>query len=139
VIRLRPAESDALKQISATLTNCVTATPFLFRLACVIVLVSAPGVFSLDWLYREQRFAKNREAPLEGFLRRLFLLSAVVARCEPAGGHDTLRVGEAIIHIESDADLPLPRLSSRIGSTGGCRGEHYFGHFLSRVFTLDPC
>jgi hypothetical protein len=37
----------------------------------------------------------------------LSLLFAVVARCEPAPTEDTLQIGPATIHIESDPGLPL--------------------------------
>jgi putative oxidoreductase len=42
------AESDALKQIFSDPDKFVSATPFLFLEACVIVLVFGPGKFSLD-------------------------------------------------------------------------------------------
>jgi hypothetical protein len=45
---------------------------------------------------------------LKSFCVALCLLSAIIARCGPATGQDTLQVGKAIIHIESDPDLPLP-------------------------------
>jgi len=46
---------------------------------------------------------------LKGCCVALCLLSAVIARCGPAGGLDTLQIGESVIHIGSDPDLPLPR------------------------------
>jgi putative oxidoreductase len=44
------AEIDSVKHIFSDPDKFVTATPFLFLLACVIILVFGPGVFSLDWL-----------------------------------------------------------------------------------------
>lgn len=50
IIAYVTAESAALKSIVSDPDKFVTATPFLFLLACVIVLVFGPGVFSVDWL-----------------------------------------------------------------------------------------
>ncbi len=50
IIAYATAEADAVKQIFSDPDKFVSATPFLFLLACVIVLVFGPGVFSLDWL-----------------------------------------------------------------------------------------
>jgi putative oxidoreductase len=44
------AEIDKVKHIFSNPDKFVTADPFLFLLACVIVLVFGPGIFSLDWL-----------------------------------------------------------------------------------------
>jgi putative oxidoreductase len=44
------AEKDALNHIFSDPDKFVSATPFLFMLACVIILVFGPGVFSMDWL-----------------------------------------------------------------------------------------
>jgi putative oxidoreductase len=50
VIAYMTAESEALRSVFKDPDKFVSATPFLFLLACVIVLVFGPGVFSLDWL-----------------------------------------------------------------------------------------
>src|SRR5580698_8891883 len=42
------AESDAAHAIFSNPDKFVTATPFLFLLTCVIVLIFGPGCFSLD-------------------------------------------------------------------------------------------
>jgi putative oxidoreductase len=62
VIAYVTAESDALKQIFSDPDKFVTATPFLFMLACIIVLVFGPGVFSLDWLIGKAVCKKSRGA-----------------------------------------------------------------------------
>ena len=50
IIAYVTAESDSLKKIFSDPDKFVTATPFLFMLACLIVLAFGPGVFSLDWI-----------------------------------------------------------------------------------------
>ncbi len=50
IIAYVTAESDALKQIFSDPDKFVSASPFLFMLACIIVLAFGPGVFSLDRL-----------------------------------------------------------------------------------------
>ena len=59
VIAYLTAESTTLKQIFSDPDKFVTATPFLFMLACIIVLAFGPGVFSLDWLIEKTVPAKN--------------------------------------------------------------------------------
>lgn len=44
------ADLDAVKAIGSDPDQFVTATPFLFLLACVIILVFGPGKFSVDHL-----------------------------------------------------------------------------------------
>jgi len=44
------AESDGLKQIFSDPDKFVSAAPFLFLEACVVVLAFGPGKFSADWL-----------------------------------------------------------------------------------------
>jgi putative oxidoreductase len=48
VIAYLTAESDAAHAIFSNPDKFVTATPFLFLLTCVIVLIFGPGCFSLD-------------------------------------------------------------------------------------------
>lgn len=48
VIAYLTAESDAAHAIFSDPDKFVTATPFLFLLACVIVLIFGPGCFSVD-------------------------------------------------------------------------------------------
>jgi putative oxidoreductase len=50
IIAYLTAEKEALHHIFDDPDKFVSASPFLFLLACVIVLVFGPGVFSLDWL-----------------------------------------------------------------------------------------
>jgi putative oxidoreductase len=50
VIAYATAEIDKVKHIFSDPDKFVTADPFLYLLASVIVLVFGPGVFSLDWL-----------------------------------------------------------------------------------------
>jgi putative oxidoreductase len=54
------AELDSLKQIFTDPDKFVTAAPFLFMLACGIVLAFGPGVFSLDWLIERAVCKKPR-------------------------------------------------------------------------------
>jgi putative oxidoreductase len=44
------AEFDKLKQIFSDPDKFVTADPFLFMLAAIIVFAFGPGIFSVDWL-----------------------------------------------------------------------------------------
>jgi putative oxidoreductase len=53
------AESDALKSIFSDPDKFVSATPFLFMMACLMVLAFGPGKFSLDWLVSKKAFQKN--------------------------------------------------------------------------------
>jgi putative oxidoreductase len=62
IIAYLTAESDSLKKIISDPDKFVTATPFLFMLACVIVLAFGPGVFSLDWLIEKAGGKKSRGA-----------------------------------------------------------------------------
>ena len=48
IIAYLTAESDAAHAIFSDPDKFVTATPFLFLLACVIVLIFGPGIFSVD-------------------------------------------------------------------------------------------
>jgi putative oxidoreductase len=60
IIAYVTAESDSLKQIFSDPDKFVSATPFLFMLACIIVLAFGPGVFSLDWLIERAVCKKSR-------------------------------------------------------------------------------
>jgi putative oxidoreductase len=44
------AESEALKSFFSDPDKFTGATPFLFLMACLMVLVFGPGKFSVDWL-----------------------------------------------------------------------------------------
>jgi putative oxidoreductase len=44
------AESDSLKSILSDPDKFTGATPFLFLVACVMVLAFGPGKFSVDWV-----------------------------------------------------------------------------------------
>jgi putative oxidoreductase len=50
IIAYLTAEIDKVKHIFSDPDKFVTADPFLYLLASVIILVFGPGVFSLDWL-----------------------------------------------------------------------------------------
>ena len=60
IIAYVTAESDSLKKIFSDPDKFVTATPFLFMLACIIVLAFGPGVFSLDWLIEKAAGKKSK-------------------------------------------------------------------------------
>jgi putative oxidoreductase len=62
VIAYLTADIDSLKQIFSDPDKFVTATPFLFLLACGVVLVFGPGAFSLDWLIEKTICKKARGA-----------------------------------------------------------------------------
>jgi putative oxidoreductase len=62
IVAYATAEVDSLKQIFSDPDKFVTATPFLFMLACIIVLVFGPGVFSLDWIIEKAMRKKTRGA-----------------------------------------------------------------------------
>ena len=53
------AESEALKNIFSDPDKFVTATPFLFLMACLMVLAFGPGKFSGDWLLSKKISGKN--------------------------------------------------------------------------------
>jgi putative oxidoreductase len=50
IIAYLTAEIDKVKHIFSDPDKFVTADPFLYLLASVIILVFGPGVFSLDWI-----------------------------------------------------------------------------------------
>jgi putative oxidoreductase len=50
IIAYLTAEQNALKSIFSDSDKFVSADPFLFLFACVIVLAFGPGKFSVDWL-----------------------------------------------------------------------------------------
>ncbi len=56
------AESDALHAIFSDPDKFVTAAPFEFMLAAIIVLVFGPGKFSLDYLIGRTYFRKKTTA-----------------------------------------------------------------------------
>ena len=49
VVAYATAEKESAAAIFSNSDKFVTAAPFLFLLASVIVLVFGPGVFSVDW------------------------------------------------------------------------------------------
>jgi predicted metalloprotease with PDZ domain len=58
------------------------------------------------------------------------LLTAVIARGEPSVGHETLRVGESVIHIESEPNLPLPPPAiAEWVNRAALAVSNYFGRF----------
>ena len=62
IIAYVTAESDSLKKIFSDPDKFVTATPFLFMLACFIVLAFGPGAFSLDWIIEKSVGKKAKGA-----------------------------------------------------------------------------
>jgi putative oxidoreductase len=60
VIAYLTAEFAAVKNIFSNPDKFVSADPFLFMLAALLVLAFGPGVFSLDWLIRVKFFRKNK-------------------------------------------------------------------------------
>lgn len=60
IIAYVTAESDALKAIFSDPDKFTGATPFLFLVACVMVLAFGPGVFSLDWILEKKVFGKRK-------------------------------------------------------------------------------
>jgi putative oxidoreductase len=55
------ADSDSLKAIFTDPDKFVTATPFEFMLAAVLVLVFGPGMFSLDYLIGKYVFGLEQK------------------------------------------------------------------------------
>ncbi len=67
---------------------------------------------------------------MKGLCVALCLASAAAASGEPAARQDTLRIGESIIHIESDVDLPLPPpVITDWVNRAAVAVSNYFGHF----------
>jgi putative oxidoreductase len=56
------AEIDTVKHIFTNPDKFVTADPFLFMLAALLVLAFGPGAFSLDWLIWK-KLSRNNQAP----------------------------------------------------------------------------
>lgn len=59
IIAYVTAESEALKSIFSNPDKFLSADPFLFLMASVIVLVFGPGKFSMDWLLSKMFAHKN--------------------------------------------------------------------------------
>ena len=56
------AESDALKHIFSDPDKFTSSTPFLFMLACFVILAFGPGKFSVDWILEKMRYNKPGHA-----------------------------------------------------------------------------
>jgi len=56
------AESDALKAIFSDPDKFTSAAPFLFMLACFVVLAFGPGKLSVDWFLEKKFFGKTNPA-----------------------------------------------------------------------------
>jgi putative oxidoreductase len=56
------AELDTVKHIFSDPDKFVSADPFLFMLAALIVLAFGPGAFSLDWLIGKKFYKTGRDA-----------------------------------------------------------------------------
>ncbi len=63
VIAYLTAEIDKVKHIFTDPDKFVTADPFLYLLASVIVLAFGPGTFSLDWLIAKKLGRPESPAP----------------------------------------------------------------------------
>jgi putative oxidoreductase len=59
VVAYLTAEIDKVKHIFSDPDKFVTADPFLYLLASVIILVFGPGVFSLDWILAKKLGRKS--------------------------------------------------------------------------------
>jgi putative oxidoreductase len=60
IIAYATADIDSVKHIFGDPDKFVSAAPFLFMLAAIIVLTFGPGVFSLDWLIGRKFFKQNK-------------------------------------------------------------------------------
>jgi len=60
VIAYLTAEINTVKNIFSAPDKFVSADPFLFMLAAIIVLAFGPGAFSLDWLIGRMFFRKTK-------------------------------------------------------------------------------
>jgi len=59
IIAYLTAEIDTVKHIFSNSDKFVSADPFLFMLAAIIVLAFGPGAFSIDWLIEKKLRPKN--------------------------------------------------------------------------------
>jgi putative oxidoreductase len=59
VIAYLTAEKEALKQIFSNPDKFVSADPFLYLFASVIILVFGPGIFSFDWILSKRQRPKS--------------------------------------------------------------------------------
>jgi putative oxidoreductase len=62
IIAYLTAEIDTVKHIFSDPDKFVSADPFLFMLAAIIVLAFGPGVFSVDWLIEKKLKRKTVSA-----------------------------------------------------------------------------
>jgi putative oxidoreductase len=60
VIAYLTAEIDTVKAIFINPDKFVSADPFLFMLAAILVLIFGPGAFSLDWLIEKKLSRANK-------------------------------------------------------------------------------
>jgi putative oxidoreductase len=60
IIAYLTAEIDTVKNIFSAPDKFVSADPFLFMLAAIIVLAFGPGVFSTDWLMGKKFLGRNK-------------------------------------------------------------------------------
>jgi len=60
IIAYATAEIDSVKKIFDDPDKFVSAAPFLFMLACFVVLAFGPGKFSVDYLLERNVFKKNK-------------------------------------------------------------------------------
>jgi putative oxidoreductase len=59
IVAYGTAEIDKVKNIFSDPDKFVTADPFLYMLACLVVLAFGPGKFSIDWLL-SKKFGKEK-------------------------------------------------------------------------------
>jgi putative oxidoreductase len=60
VVAYLTAEKSTVEHIFSDPDKFVSAAPFLFMLAAILVLAFGPGVFSLDWLIAKKLSRKNK-------------------------------------------------------------------------------
>lgn len=63
IIAYLTAETEALKAIFSDPDKFVSAAPFLFMLACLVVLAFGPGKFSVDWWLSKKFSVESDRVP----------------------------------------------------------------------------
>jgi putative oxidoreductase len=63
IIAYLTAEIDRVQHIFSDPDKFVTADPFLFMLAAILILAFGPGAFSIDWLIRKKNFPGRTKLP----------------------------------------------------------------------------
>jgi putative oxidoreductase len=63
IVAYLTAEIDTVKHLFSDPDKFVSADPFLFMLASILVLAFGPGIFSIDWLI-QKKLARTNKTPL---------------------------------------------------------------------------